>query len=161
MPTYDFTRLSASDFEELVADLLRAEWKTDLEIFTPGPDEGIDLRAFSDSKKETLVQCKHTPQTTFSKLLAHLKKDELPKVRRLAPERYVLATSLGLTPANVKTLVELFKPHLKRQSDVFGRGRLNSLLRRHKSVETANFKLWLTSTAVMQRVLHNAEHSQT
>src|SRR5258705_8984663 len=27
---------------------------------------------------------------------------ELPKVRRLAPERYVLATSLGLTPANVK-----------------------------------------------------------
>jgi Restriction endonuclease len=161
MPTYDFTRLSAFDFEELVADLLRAEWKSDLEIFTPGPDAGIDLRAFSDSKKETLVQCKHFPQTTFSKLLAHLKKEELPKVRRLAPQRYVVATSLGLTPANVKTLVGLFKPYLKRQSDVFGRDRLNSLLRRHKAVETANFKLWLTSTAVMQRVLHNAEHSQT
>lgn len=161
MPSYDFTRLSAFDFEELILDLLQADWKTSLEIFTPGPDAGIDLRAFSDSKVETIVQCKHMPQTTFSKLLAYLKKEELPKVRALAPKRYVLATSLGLTPGNTKALVKLFKPFLKRQSDVYGRDRINALLRRHKKVEAANFKLWLTSTAVLQRVLHNAEHAQT
>lgn len=62
MPTYDFTRLSAFDFEELALDLLQAEWKTELEIFTPGPDAGIDLRAFSDTDQETIVQCKHLDQ---------------------------------------------------------------------------------------------------
>lgn len=161
MPSYDFTRLSAFDFEELIHDLFQADWKASLEIFTPGRDAGIDLRAFSDSKKQAIVQCKHMPNTTFAKLLAHLKKEELPKVRALAPKRYVLATSLGLNPANTKALVRLFKPYLKRQSDVYGRDRINALLRRHKMVETANFKLWLTSTAVLQRVLHNAEHAQT
>jgi hypothetical protein len=110
MPSYDFTRLSAFDFEELIHDLLQADWKASLEIFTPGRDAGIDLRAFSDSKKEAIVQCKHMPNTTFAKLLAHLKKDELPKVRALAPKRYVLATSLGLNPANTKALVRLSSP---------------------------------------------------
>jgi hypothetical protein len=161
MPTYDFSRLSSFDFEELVADLLRADWNTDLEIFTPGRDSGIDLRAFADSKSETIIQCKHMPNARFSTLLSHLKADELPKVRALSPKRYALVTSLGLTPDNTKALVRLFRPFLKRQSDVYGRGRLNALLRRHKDVETNNFKLWLTSTAVLSRVLHNAEHSQT
>lgn len=161
MSTYDFTRLSAFDFEELILDLLQADWETSLEIFTPGRDGGVDLRAFSESKEEAIVQCKHMPNTTFAKLLAHLKTEELPKVRALAPKRYVLATSLGLSPANTKALVTLFKPYLRRQSDVYGRDRINALLRRHKKVETANFKLWLTSTAVLQRVLHNAEHVQT
>ncbi|GLR84039.1 restriction endonuclease [Bradyrhizobium iriomotense] len=161
MPAYDFTRLSAFDFEELALDLLQADWKTGLEIFTPGPDAGIDLRAFSDTKRETIIQCKHTPHTSFAKLLSHLKKEELPKVRALAPNRYVLFTSLGLTPANTKALVQLFKPYLKRQTDVYHRDRINALLRRHKKVETANFKLWLPSVAVLQRVLHNAEHAQT
>ncbi|MGY3692210.1 hypothetical protein ACVIGA_002290 [Bradyrhizobium sp. USDA 3240] len=161
MPTYDFSRLSSFDFEELVADLLRAEWNVDLEVFTPGRDSGIDLRAFADTQKETIVQCKHMPNTSFSKLLSHLRKVEHPKVRALAPKRYVFVTSLGLTPENTKALVQLFKPFLRRQSDVYGRSRINGLLRRHKDVETNNFKLWLTSTAVLQRVLHNAEHSRT
>ncbi|MBR0692557.1 restriction endonuclease [Bradyrhizobium lablabi] len=156
MPAYDFTRLSAFDFEELILDLLQADWKASFEIFTPGRDGGVDLRAFSDSKEETIVQCKHMPNTMFAKLLAHLKKEELPKVRALAPKRYVLATSLGLSPANTKALAKLFKPYLKRQSDVYGRDRINALLCRHKKVETANFKLWLTSTAVLQRVRQTA-----
>src|SRR4051812_666 len=102
MPAHDFGRLSSFDFEELAADLLRADWNVDLEIFTAGRDTGIDLRAFSDSGRETIVQCKHMPNTSFAKLLAHLRKEELPKVRAQAPKRYVLVTSLGLTPQNVK-----------------------------------------------------------
>jgi hypothetical protein len=161
MPAHDFNRLSSFDFEELICDLLQAEWKTRLEIFTPGRDRGIDLRAFADSKTETIIQCKHTPNTSFASLLSQLRREELPKVTTLGPNRYVLVTSLGLTPENKKTLVKLFQPYLKRQADVFGRTEINALLRRHPKVETNNFKLWLTSTAVLQRVLHNAEHSQT
>jgi hypothetical protein len=161
MPAHDFNRLSSFDFEELICDLLQAEWKTRLEIFTPGRDNGIDLRAFADSKTETIIQCKHAPNTSFASLLSQLRREELPKVTALGPNRYVLVTSLGLTPENKKTLVKLFQPYLRRQADIFGRTEINALLRRHPKVETNNFKLWLTSTAVLQRVLHNAEHSQT
>lgn len=161
MPTHDFSRLSSFDFEEFVCDLIQAEWRTRLEIFTAGRDSGIDLRAFTDSKRETIIQCKHMPGSTFRKLLAQLRKDELPKIKTLAPSRYVLVTSLGLTPANKKSLVTLLHPYLKRQKDIIARNELNALLRRHPKVETSNFKLWLTSTAVLQRVLRNAEHSQT
>jgi hypothetical protein len=161
MSAHDFSRLSSFDFEELVCDLLQAEWRTRLEIFTPGPDSGIDLRAFVDSTKETIIQCKHVPGSTFAQLLSHLRREELPKVKVLGPARYVLIVSIGLTPENKRTLTKLFHPYLRRQTDILGRTEINSLLRRHKNVETNNFKLWLTSTAVLQRVLHNAQHCQT
>jgi hypothetical protein len=41
MPVHDFNRLFSYDFEELICDLLRAEWKTRLEIFTAGPATGL------------------------------------------------------------------------------------------------------------------------
>ena len=44
MPRYDFRSLSSQDFEELVRDLLQAEWKVALEAFKAGRDAGIDLR---------------------------------------------------------------------------------------------------------------------
>jgi restriction endonuclease len=84
MPAYDFGRLFSFDFEVLVGDLLRADWNVDLEVFTPGRDTGIDLRAFSDSKRETIVQCKHMPNASFSKLFAH---PERRSFRRYEPSR--------------------------------------------------------------------------
>jgi Restriction endonuclease len=87
MPAHHFSRLSSFDFEELLFDLLQAEWKTRLEIFTAGRDSGIDLRAFSDTADEAIIQCKHTPGGTFAKLLSHLRREELPKVGALAPKR--------------------------------------------------------------------------
>ena len=59
MPAYDFARLTSFDFEELTCDLLQAEWRVRLESFTPGRDSGIDLRGYSDTKREVIVQCKH------------------------------------------------------------------------------------------------------
>lgn len=161
MPTHDFTRLSSYDFEELACDLLQSEWATRLELFTAGRDSGIDIRGYVDTGREVIVQCKHAPGSTFAKLLSLLKREELPKLQKLKPKRYVLVTSVGLTPANKKTLVALCRPYLKRQSDVIGKSEVNTLLRRHRRIETSNFKLWLTSIEVMQRVLHNAELCQT
>lgn len=161
MPAYDFARLSSFDFEELTCDLLQAEWRARLESFTAGRDSGIDLRGYTDTKHEAIIQCKHLAGSNFQKLHSLLRREELPKVKKLAPKRYVVVTSVGLTPENKKKLVKLFHPYIRRQSDIIGRSELNSLLRRHKAVETANFKLWLTSTEVLQRVLFNAERWQT
>src|SRR5580698_11540276 len=99
MATYDFSRLSSYDFEELIRDLLQAEWRLRLESFKPGADSGIDLRCLT-GKNNIIVQCKHFTQSGYQKLLSQLRKDELPKIHKLAPTRYVLVTSVPLSPKN-------------------------------------------------------------
>jgi hypothetical protein len=99
VPRYDFKPLSPQDFEELTRDLLQAEWSVALEAFKTGRDHGIDLRYTKAGSSSTIVQCKHYTGSTFAKLLAHLRDEELPKVIRLAPARYVIVTSLALSPS--------------------------------------------------------------
>lgn len=161
MARYTFTSLSAQDFEELVRDLLQAEWNVAIEAFKTGRDSGIDLRYAPAHDGATIVQCKHYAASGYSKLLSHLRNIELPKVARLRPARYVVATSEGLTPANKDEIVAAMQPFIKSTGDVLGAQDLEGLLSRHPSVEKANFKLWLTSTAVLERVIHNAEQCHT
>src|SRR6266508_1211911 len=93
MPRYDFKSLSSQDFEELIRDLLQAEWNVSLEAFRTGRDGGIDLRYAPADGGTTVIQCKHYAASGFSKLLAHLHNSERPKIARLGPSRYIVATS--------------------------------------------------------------------
>lgn len=159
--TYDFSKLSSQDFEELVCDLLQADWNMQLESFTMGRDKGIDLRCLSGKGAPVIVQCKHRPAADFRRLHSDILREELPKIEKLNPKRYVLVTSVGLTPPNKEKLVDSLSPFVSRSDDIIGRSEVNSLIRKHPDVEVSNFKLWLTSTAVMKRVLHNAQQCQT
>jgi hypothetical protein len=161
MSRYTFTFLSPHDFEELVRDLLQVEWNVAIEAFKTGRDGGIDLRYASAHDGTTIVQCKHYAVSGYSKLLSHLRNVDLPKITRLSSARYVVATSEGLTPANKDEIVAAMQPFIRSTGDVLGAQDLEGLLSRHPSVEKANFKLWLTSTAVLERVLHNAEQCHT
>ena len=162
MPNYDFSQLSPFDFEMMVHGLLEKEWGGRLEAFKSGRDQGIDLR-YSCPRlgSRTIVQCKHFGVSGFSTLLSHLKRREAQKVAALAPDRYVLVTSVGLTPGNKDEIIEAFELHIKSADDVIGKTEINQLLEKHPVVEQNNFKLWLTSKAVLDRVLHNAELCQT
>ncbi len=162
MPHYDFKSLSSFDFEQLVRDLLQKELQIRLESFKQGRDRGIDLR-YSQSKwprgttpRELIIQCKHYAATPYSTLRSHLERDELPKVQQLKPQRYVVATSVGLTPGNKQEIVDIFAPYCQGPADVFGNDDVNNLLGKFPAIETGHFKLWLTSTPVMNRVLHSA-----
>jgi hypothetical protein len=161
MSRYNFASLSPQDFEELVRDLLQVEWDVRIEAFKTGRDSGIDLRYASAHDGTTIVQCKHYAASGYRKLLSHLRNVELPKITRLCPARYVVATSEGLTPANKDEIVAAMQPFIRSTGDILGAQDLEGLLSRHPSVEKANFKLWLTSTAVLERVLHNAEQCRT
>jgi Restriction endonuclease len=151
MPEYDFQSLSSHDFELLARDLLQDELHVRLESFAKGRDGGVDFR-FRNATGDLVVQCKH--YSDYDDLIRVLKRHEVEKVRRLKPVRYVLAVSVSLTPLRKDELTALFAPYCQGPSDVFGREDLNNLLGVYSNTERKHFKLWLTSEAVLTRVLH-------
>jgi hypothetical protein len=153
MPHYDFKTLSPIDFEILVRDLLQKELKIRLENFKPGKDKGIDLRCSWDSHNALIVQCKHFANSSFSDLYSHLRREELGKIRALNPKRYILATSLGLTPQQKDKVLEVANPFIQHTGDIFGQGDLNNLLSHFPEVERLHFKLWFGSTTVLEQML--------
>jgi hypothetical protein len=153
---YDFNSLTDYDFEILVRDLLQEEWNITLESFKPGRDMGIDLRYSLVPGWNMVIQCKHFAKSGYSALYNHLKKSEVPKVKVLKPEWYVVATSVGLTPKNKDDIRELFAPYCQTTGHVLGKEDLNNLLGKYPDIEKRNFKLWLASTAVLERIIHSS-----
>ncbi len=156
---YDFTTLSPADFEDLCRDLIGRELGIQFEAFTSGPDGGVDGR-HAPSIKSTILQVKHLVGSTFAKLKSTM-KSERAAIDKLAPDRYILATSRGLTPANKETLAAEIGPALHTQGDIHGAGELNALLRKFPDIEKSHIKLWLSGTAVLERVLRAAAHTIT
>lgn len=154
MPTHTFHGLSDADFEDLACDLIGAMLGVSLQAFTKGPDAGIDLLHGARLHGGIVVQCKHYAGSQFSKLRASVAA-EVPKLEKLKPSRYILVTSLGLTPRSKEVLRESLSPYCDGLHDIFGREDLNSLLRAHPEIETAHHKLWFTSAAVLRAILRN------
>jgi hypothetical protein len=155
--SYDFKNLGDVDFEDLVRDLIGRELKIRFEAFGPGPDGGMDGR-HSRGKASTIVQAKHYAKSQVRSLLARMKK-ERPAIDRIKAKRYVLATSSSLSPASKAKLAAAIGPTLKAQGDIFSAEDLNGLLRKYPRVEKAHIKLWLSSTAVLERVTRAAAHT--
>lgn len=159
MPDYDFRQLSPHDFENMARDLLQADWGLNFESFKTGKDGGIDFR-YAQSGHQVIVQCKHYVRTGLAGLLRDLGK-EATKVRKLKPQRYVLITSVPLSPSNKDKIVNIIGSDVLNTGDVLGQEDLNNRLSHHSSVENRHYKLWLASRAVLDRVLHNANITQS
>ncbi|WP_405411719.1 restriction endonuclease [Maribacter sp. Asnod1-A12] len=153
---YTFNTLNDRDLEELSLDLLNKELGLSFQSFKNGRDKGIDLR-HSNPKDENniIVQVKHYLNSGYSQFKYSLKTNELTKVKLLNPKRYIIVTSIGLTPQNKEEIKEIFSPYIHSTSDIIGQNDLNILLRKYKEVETTHFKLWLSSSNVLQRILKN------
>ncbi|MFC5521951.1 restriction endonuclease [Polaromonas jejuensis] len=156
---YDFRTLSPIDFELLVRDLLQAEFNITMESFGPGKDGGIDFR-FAVADQGVVVQVKHHVEGGSRSLIRAAAKED-QKVRRLAPGRYILATSISLTPALKGKVIQAMPSAPLSVGDVIGREDLNNLLGMYPHVLRQHFKLWLTSTDVLERILHSAVYNRT
>jgi len=154
VPNYDFHQLSAHDLELLVRDLLQAHWKVTIENFKSGRDWGVDLR-YARAGRSTIVQVKHFLRSGFPKLLKEM-RGEADKARRLNPSRYCVVTSLPLSPANKRAIASTINLKALSTVDIFGAEDLNNLLGLYPNVEGRHYKLWLSSRAVLDRVLNNA-----
>lgn len=153
MSNYDFTQLSDVEFEDLVRDLLQVELGCALESFESGRDQGIDLRYAQNSANTIIIQCKHYAGSGWNSLKSHMKTKEMPKVKRLPPCRYVLATSVGLSVQKVDMLSELMQPFCRSTADIYGKRRLNQILGDNPNIEEKHFKLWMSSLAVVRKII--------
>lgn len=143
--------LSPLDFEELCLDIARAETGLRFSAFGPGPDGGVDGR-HSKCGWTTVIQCKHYIGSSFSNLKYAARK-EIHKIRQLSPERYIFFTSQSLNPSRNEELVGIFKDFISGPGDIWGREDIELALKRYPEIEKAHIKLWLSSTAVLERVL--------
>lgn len=155
--SYDFSTLNDKDLEELALDLLNTELNLGLQSFKVGKDGGVDLRYSSpENNNEIIVQVKHYLKTGESKLIKNFKETELPKVKNLKPQRYIIVTSIGLSAVQKDDLKKTFEPYIQTSNDIFGKENLNALIRKHKEVEKKHFKLWFSSSEVLTNILKNA-----
>lgn len=156
---YTFESLSPADFEDLVRDLIGKALLCRFEAFGPGPDGGIDGR-HAASEDTIILQAKHYRGSGFPGLSRRMRHERVA-IDQLVLDRYILATSVSLTPPNKRALAEITGPSLKTLDDLYGFEDLNALLREHDDVAKAHVKLWLSDTAVLERVLHAAQYNFT
>jgi DNA polymerase III delta prime subunit len=157
--TYSFETLSPADFEDLVRDLIGCELGVRFEAFGPGPDGGVDGR-HATGGETVILQAKHYRLSDMAALVRVMKK-ERGAIDRLAPDRYILATSRPLTPDNKAVLAEIVGPSLTSSDDIFGCEDLNGLLRKYPDIERSHVKLWLSGAGALDRVLNAASHNFT
>ena len=160
MSNFDFTQsLSPLDFELLSKDLLEAELGIRFENFKEGKDKGIDLRhSPQHGLPATIVQCKRYAPGAYSNLKSNLKNKELPKIQKLQPARYILTTSVSLSPGEADELKEILSPFILSTDDIYGKDRLNSILEKHPEIVRRHNKLWIGTTAVIEAILNAGTH---
>jgi hypothetical protein len=106
------------------------------------------------------VQAKHFLDSGVEALIRVIRQEN-HKVSKLAPARYLLATSVSLTPSLKARLQQAMPNAPLAEDDIFGRADLNNLLGLHPEIERKHFKLWLASTSVLERILHSGVYNRT
>lgn len=156
MSNYDFSALNDKEFEELTRDLFSRALGKKFKSFKRGKDNGIDIRFSTNSKLNSIViQAKHYSESGYKALYRNLIKEKA-KVARIDPSRYIIVTSVKILPQHQAAIYKLFKPHMESASDVYGNESINQMLSDYPDLESKYFKLWISSTNVLLRVLHNA-----
>lgn len=126
MPQYDFhALLDPYDYQKLVCSVLQVREGINFEVYKEGRDQGLD-GSYCSGGGRTVVQAKRY-RTSFSKLKHMLKTSELPKVKKLNPERYILAISMDFSPQEKEALVELFEGYIHATSDIVTQADINLL----------------------------------
>ncbi|WP_124981492.1 nSTAND3 domain-containing NTPase [Nonlabens xiamenensis] len=158
MNEYNFLNLSSFEFENFSRDILQEKLELFFESFTSGQDGGVDLRASLNLDENIIVQAKR--YTRFNDLKSTL-NTEIDKVKELNPVRYILITSVGLTPDNKDVILQLFQPYIHSTEDILGRDDLNNLLGLYPKIEEKYYKLWLSSTNILNKLINSTVYNQS
>lgn len=158
MTQRNYQELSPYDFETLVADLLEAEWGGRVETFPQGADEGVDVRLLRGlDGKPKYAQCKHSPGKSWSGIANAVKREAAANAKRDLRE-YWFVTSARLRKTAKEKIVSQFSDQDLEVARVLGLSDLDRRLDDNPSIERRNIKLYLSSLAVLQAVIHNAAY---
>ncbi|MGW3123816.1 nSTAND3 domain-containing NTPase [Streptomyces sp. NPDC001107] len=154
MDSLDLRKLSDLDFESLCKDMFERILGVRLEIFSSGPDGGIDLRYVGPNQK-IVIQCKHWMKSGRAKLIGHLLESELPKLDRIRPTpmRYILATSVEMTPYAKEKVLDGFRPYIQSTGDIYGISEITSFLQNNPEVVRKNMRLWLNDATILEAMI--------
>ncbi|MDR7250043.1 nSTAND3 domain-containing NTPase [Bacillus pumilus] len=161
MSNYDFhALLQPLEFEMLVCDVVSQREKVPFRTFKEGQDQGID-GFYTDGKTKIIIQVKRYGQQFFKPLMKSLKQD-LQKIRKLKPDRYILGVSMELTRQQAKDIVELFKEFNVTEHDILDRVQLNTLLSQptYRKVIINQPKLLIPNSNVLEHLLKKYLHSR-
>ncbi len=79
----------------------------------------------------------------------------------LQPLRYIITTSVGLNPSQKEKIQKLFFKFINSRSDIFGKQDLNNLLGLFSEIEKQHFKLWLSSSNILDRIIQGRIYNQS
>lgn len=180
MSDFNFGALTDRDFERLAIDIISEIENTQIKLFKPGKDGGIDGFFTDKNGGIVIVQAKHYWLSGLPKLLKHCIDTESTKVNNLNPSRYIFVCSSGLSPNNMKKIKDgvekidevnekkseikaIFNPFIKNIDDIYGLDDLNLFLSDTKNshIVEKNYKLWMTSTSVLKLILNNGVHARS
>ncbi|GAA0381496.1 restriction endonuclease [Bacillus horti] len=159
MSNYDFhALLDPLDFEKLVCDIISLRDGISLRMYKEGRDDGVD-GLYTNNNNITILQAKRY-QSNFSSLFRSLKL-ELPKVRKLQPDHYILGISMELSKPQVDKIITLFKEFNVSPHDILDTVELNRLLKQPAYKEIiSNFpKLWAPNANILEKILKESLHS--
>jgi len=160
MADYDFSSLNSADLEDLVRDLLNAQEhslksRIRFSTYKDGKDKGIDLLySTKENLYEIVGQVKHYYRSGYDLLLKGLVKSEKPKIEKLKPAKYIIATSVDLSIANIEEIFNSLHPYIEILTDIYGRKDLNRLLDSYPNIVKNHFKLWYSSTTVLNNIIN-------
>lgn len=153
MPNYDFHHLlEPLEFESFAVSLLNIRENVIFERFKEGTDGGIDSQ-YTVGNNDIVVQTKRV-KTTYTALKSIL-KNELKKVEKINPKRYILVISMGLSPQQKNDILKLFNGVIKGSEDIITSDDINGYLElpQYFQLELNCSKLWLSSTNVLDYLL--------
>ncbi|PPK99317.1 restriction endonuclease [Parapedobacter indicus] len=159
---YHLEVLNDKEFEQLSKDLLEKVLGIPLQNFKTGKDGGIDLRYSSHIQNDIIIQAKAYTKSNYANLRATMNKEKV-KMNKLSPspKRYILTTTCALSPKEVDEIMVIMNPYILSTQDIYGRDRIESLISGHHDIEKKYYKLWLTSTNILETILHNGQRSQS
>ena len=154
MADYNYQLLQPTEFEDLARDILQVKEGIFIESFADGKDGGIDFRYSTTNDKSVVVQVKRYKDA--DNLVKKLKNDELPKVKKINPNRYIVITSCNLSPNKKEQIKKHFNPYIKNTADIICEKDLNNLLgsKDYSDVIHKNPKLWFASTIALEEIFH-------
>ncbi|MGA8744586.1 MAG: restriction endonuclease [Solirubrobacterales bacterium] len=157
-----FDDLSDLDFEELTADLMRANFGLPFRAGTRGRDAGVDVLAVDAEGDKHVVQCKHYKDSTISHVRGAA-KEEAERFGKSGPDfaSYRFVTSHRLNHTQREEIAGILAPWVNSIDDIYGEGDLRRLLREHPKIEGEHVKLWLAGAGPLQQLLNAAAYERS